>query len=252
MDEEFHFAQAKTFASFQLHWHPALTTFPGAFVAAACILVWVPNSILVCRLVSGFFTIVLHLELQSFDVSMWSSVELVLMPVLFQVSYLFYTDSGATLFAILTVLKMRRYDINPCWAFVAVAFRQTNIVWVFFAVAERILLDSRCQKDSEILPFFAFCWKNKLIIIQKFKWFLLLAGSFVLFVFLNRGIVLGHQEHHKPVLHLAQLLYFAAFYVVCSPFQSFSTLLSIRWTRFNLIFMATASLLSLYILEYYR
>jgi alpha-1,2-glucosyltransferase len=96
----------------------------------------------------------------------------------------------------------------------AVAVRQTGVVWVCFA-AGVLLLRSVPRVDTLTL-WEAVCelWaRGPLAALRRVWAHALIVAAFAAFVvFWNGGsIVVGHQEHHAASVHLAMLLYFAAY-----------------------------------------
>jgi alpha-1,2-glucosyltransferase len=77
----------------------------------------------------------------------------------------------------------------------AVLFRQTNIIWVFFAVAVSII--QNFEKDREItnasnpLNFINYIMKNITSICSKYALFILIGLMFIVFAIWNKGIVVG-------------------------------------------------------------
>jgi hypothetical protein len=75
----------------------------------------------------------------------------------------------------------------------AVLFRQTNIMWVGFFVASRIVewwaatepKEAQHSFLSQVVSFMAFCAKNALRIVATFWPFVMLAGSFSVFLHWN-------------------------------------------------------------------
>ena len=106
------------------------------------------------------------------------------------------------------------------WSILA---RQTNAVWTLFIIGTLMLRvykqlekkssDNNDNDDDDIelniskqlFGFFSFLWKNKgFLIIQ--TWSLILPVIFfVVYVAYTGSIVVGHQSHHIPTLHLAML-----------------------------------------------
>ena len=62
-----------------------------------------------------------------------------------------------------------------------------------------------------IISFIKYCISNIGIILYNYWSFLILGISFVLFVIINKGIVVGDRSAHAPVLHFPQFYYFLTF-----------------------------------------
>jgi alpha-1,2-glucosyltransferase len=179
----------------------------------------------------------------------------------------FYTDAGAAAYVVLsTSLTLRGWrTAGAVTGALAVMFRQTNIVWVGWAAAVRLLDDLALDGVNTTgwaqgwRPLWAFLLaalpRLPRLVLFKFWAHLgallglwrpackterkrgtlrhearrnmrpslfplscpahhpVLLACFGAFVYTNGGIVLGDKDAHKPVLHAAQLPYFAAFAV---------------------------------------
>ncbi len=78
----------------------------------------------------------------------------------------------------------------------AVLFRQTNIVWVFFIAATAILDDfeNSREKKEKLMNLANYLKINLLRILIRYKLFLLNGLAFLLFVYVNKGIVVGKSK----------------------------------------------------------
>ncbi len=200
-----------------------------------------------------------------------------LLPVFYFHSVLFYTDVGST-FCVLLMYCLslhRRHLMSAVIGAVAVMFRQTNIIWVLFAIGEtkgRILLktvhhdkkelDESITKDVRFFPYLIRHLTNMLRtntrafgyltleILGEIWGYLTVVALFVTFVVWNGSIVVGAKQDHQAALNFPQLFYFAAFALAFSWMHSLS-LANIRgffkflWKRagFVLCFVAVAAFL---------
>lgn len=82
--------------------------------------------------------------------------------------------------------------------------RQTNIVWVGFAVACKAIDQHEGKSHFQTLVRLAKDWKA---IVTEYCGHLVLAVCFAAFVVLNQGIVVGDRDNHVPVLHTSQMLH---------------------------------------------
>lgn len=175
---------------------------------------------------------------------MLNSLAIITLPPLFFFYSLYYTDIGSLLFILLAYLfyLIDKHILAAICGMVSVTFRQTNIVWVFYIACLTIMrtLDEHNSKrieishdDSKIFDKTSKIDRNhvrrdrissnsigmdvatlKTLIMRSLP-YALVGACFVLFVFINKGIVLGDKEAHQPRLHFAQILYFLGF---CSVF----------------------------------
>ncbi|VDN30986.1 unnamed protein product [Cylicostephanus goldi] len=112
---------------------------------------------------------------------------------------LFTTDSVHT-----SAFVALLFPVSVGLSSLAVLTRQTNIVWAGFSAAIRLFRGIDTSKPFSSLV-------HSLISLASF---IILAFSFVVFVFINGGIVLGDASAHHPRLHLAQLLYLTLFIAI--------------------------------------
>lgn len=163
-------------------------------------------------------------------------------PLVTTFSLLFYTDVTSLLFVMIfsAALFHNRLFLAMLTGVASLMFRQTNIVWLFFTSCISFLYSSSNTGkairavDQEILaieinPFRRYFFDElqavgihllyrvmldltslKFIIITMFP-FLISLGSFISFLLINNGIVLGDKEAHTAVFNPAQLLYFSLF-----------------------------------------
>lgn len=173
-----------------------------------------------------------------------------LFPLHFFFAFLYYTDVPSLFFVLacyLAAVPCRRYRLGAALGAAAVLMRQTNAVWVAFALASaalnRCLLTvdggkpqsagssngsgkgQRCSEESGsspasrepgallgVLPVeLARCARQAWLLRRQLAadlWPLAaVVAAFAAFVVANGGIVVGDKAHHAPVRHLAQPLY---------------------------------------------
>lgn len=159
-----------------------------------------------------------------------NSIAILILPPFFFFNSLYYTDAGSVLFTLLAYFLslVDQHSFASICGMISISFRQTNIVWIFYIACLVILrtfeehqnnLKLAKQTEQPALSL-AFCDTiiSKQLIIALFKRcvpYALVGILFVIFVYLNNGIVLGDKEAHQPKLHMAQVLYFLGF---CSLF----------------------------------
>ena len=156
-------------------------------------------------------------------------------PVLYFFSWLYYTDPGATLFTLLlySLTLDRRYFLASLAGVAAILFRQTNVIWVFFAagLVKFDVIESYVKRKKRkgrenlhemgdvaaVKTVLSTTFESPLIFLLIFRdilfkvfWYLIVLFSFVLFVVLNKGIVVGDRSNHQAVLNFPQFFYFIA------------------------------------------
>jgi len=170
---------------------------------------------------------------------MLSALAVATFPVLYFFTFLYYTDAGSTFFVLYSYLLslQRRHCMSAAVGTIAVIFRQTNIVWVMFfcfCVACDTLVNSVMPgtralsnfNDHAVLARLVCSWL-RYAIVKDSKLLLNLISrilvnvwpycivflAFVVFVWINNGIVVGARDDHKVILHFPQLFYYAVFTV---------------------------------------
>ncbi|XP_015124880.1 putative Dol-P-Glc:Glc(2)Man(9)GlcNAc(2)-PP-Dol alpha-1,2-glucosyltransferase [Diachasma alloeum] len=163
-------------------------------------------------------------------------------PPLFFWFFLYYTDVLSINLILLTFLLHQREHYNAS-AYVggcSVFVRQTNIVWVILLAGERVLtlIEAQTPRSIETLvnrglhttPMHAkLLWNNVVHHIRRGKLpFMKFIGemcsnvrghikvliTFLAFVIINKGIVLGDRNAHVATIHVPQLFYFTVFFSV--------------------------------------
>jgi len=185
----------------------------------------------------------LHAEKDKYNdhLAILSSLNISLLPVLFFFNFLYYTDTVSTTMVLLmySLYISEKYGLSSLAGLLSVLCRQTNIVWVFFMAGlagGQILADQihiylaktkhpptlALTTSGQILELITGTWtmatKNTTqffailgLIVTKCFGFILVGVSFLLFVKLNNGIVVGDRSAHVAVLHFPQILYFSIF-----------------------------------------
>ncbi|XP_050412471.1 putative Dol-P-Glc:Glc(2)Man(9)GlcNAc(2)-PP-Dol alpha-1,2-glucosyltransferase [Patella vulgata] len=154
-------------------------------------------------------------------------------PVLYFFSWMYYTDPGAVFFTLLMYylnLKSSHF-VSAIFGVVAIVFRQTNIIWVLFVLGltkgrQLIIWMEQEKKDitrmtdlRTLITLFNLIFKSvrhkpsrifELIqAIVKSTWcYIAVVISFITFVFINGGIVVGDKSHHQACLNFPQIFYF--------------------------------------------
>ncbi|XP_067860900.1 dol-P-Glc:Glc(2)Man(9)GlcNAc(2)-PP-Dol alpha-1,2-glucosyltransferase [Heptranchias perlo] len=211
-----------------------------------------------------------------------SALALASFPLLYFFSFLYYTDVGSTFFILFTYLMCLygSHKTAACLGFCAFMFRQTNIIWIIFCagsvVAQKLTetwkTDSVKKKDertpcvpdstAEIRKIVRFLLEyvlslNNLKALILLIWpYISLVVGFLLFVFLNGGIVVGDRTSHEISLNFPQLFYFFSFTFVfsvshlLSPHKILSFLDSVKKHPLFYIGFAIVSLLLIWKFTY--
>ncbi|KAI8079750.1 asparagine-linked glycosylation 10 [Halteromyces radiatus] len=301
MDEIFHIPQAQQYCQGDyVTWNPKLTTPPGLYIISlglkgigdifhlqnlcsiqglratnlifAFLLYFVLNSLL----------FQLHPTTSSFHRSLYALI-LSWFPVSFFYYFLYYTDTGSTLFVLLSYLsvKTENYLLAGLMSAVAVGFRQTNIVWTFFFMVLSIIqlvpsttsntpstslynpiysnIDSVFNSlFKSILSLLLLTLKNILSIVPRLLTFLATLIGFCAFLVHNGGIVLGDKSNHLAGLHFPQLFYYISFSSFFgAPFLlTWSRVMScinivIGWNTKSFLFGLSSLTIMVYLIRHY-
>mmetsp|Transcript_91987 Transcript_91987/g.297586 ORF Transcript_91987/g.297586 Transcript_91987/m.297586 type:complete len:473 (-) Transcript_91987:87-1505(-) len=258
MDEIFHAPQTRKYCEGRFsEWDPKITTFPGLYVFGAAL----PNLLgalspgsgaatLLCslsflRAVNVIFGIgsllVMHLLLKrrmSNGKAAAQALVLSMYPIHFFYTFLYYTDVGSLFWVLLThhlatplpsrgLPSRARIFCASLAGLVAVAFRQTNAVWVMFTFGTAALADVSASdkwaprlSGSEggdvglsigIIATFIWALICELPrLLSRLGTLLLPPALFVAFVVVNGAVVVGDHSNHQAVIHWAQLAYLVA------------------------------------------
>lgn len=267
MDEIFHVPQAQKYCNGSFNsWDPKITTLPGLYLFSSSVLGCCADcSVFNLRMINfifamGNFYVIYQLarKIQGYapSAAAFTAFTLCHFPILHFFTFFYYTDTGST-FMVLLMYLLSLHESHVMAAFigyVAVIFRQTNIVWVFFTAlvaASDVVFDLIGDLLEVDVPnanlfyvvgrvvrqfaseFFAnvtargeevksgaihaglIAVKDLLRRLFGRLWAYGLVGlSFILFLIFNGGIVVGDKAAHVSVFHLPQLFYFAGFSVV--------------------------------------
>jgi alpha-1,2-glucosyltransferase len=206
MDEIFHINQTRAYCNGDYqYWNPMITTPPALYLLTPKFLCFgnerFLNSVIFPLLFIGLFKLrrrFCHFTNQTS--SILTALSLSLLPVLFDTSILYYTDLLSTT-AITWGFAVTNPHISVLFFALSVMTRQTNIVWAGLYVLCKLL--KKFDKKEPFKGVWNVCWNHRAFVI--------LLQCFLIFVFLNKGIVLGDKTAHSPVIHFPQLLYMSAF-----------------------------------------
>ncbi|KAI6239124.1 Dol-P-Glc:Glc(2)Man(9)GlcNAc(2)-PP-Dol alpha-1,2-glucosyltransferase [Aphelenchoides fujianensis] len=207
MDEIFHVNQTREYCNGNFtYWNNMITTPPLIYMVAAwtgfCGRERFLNSAIIPLTFVGLTRLRLSRSTRSnnFRDAILCSIAVLLLPVLFETSILFYTDLLS-----LTLVIYGLGTTNPTLAALIFSFsvlsRQTNIVWAAFYCLSNLQNEFDRQQ-----PF----WSTFRSVVRH-RAFALLGFGFLLFMLGNKGVVLGDRSAHQMQFHLPQLFYFALF-----------------------------------------
>ncbi|CAJ0944577.1 unnamed protein product, partial [Mesorhabditis belari] len=210
MDEIFHIRQTRRYCDGDYTWDPMITTPPLLYIISMPLCGGHEryiNSILLpftfigaCRF-RAMFT-------GEGETVLVPALSVVLLPVLFHSSLLFYTDLLSLTLVLWAFSSTNKYIVAFFFG-LSLFCRQTNIVWAgLFAALD---LCKNIKKEQLVKSLLKGCldlWP-----------FILLAGGFLAFVVKNGGIVLGDPDAHRPQFHCCQLLYFCVFACFTASFS---------------------------------
>ena len=251
MDEPFHSGQTQLYCQGRWNeWDSKITTFPGLYIFGVmaakvgdCGLPTLRAVNLLPALATPWLLrsllAVLHPTTSEADLA-WNAAVLSLLPTHFFFHFLYYTDSLATCSVLLLVLLSYQSALpasdsraqqlgRAVAAALAIGFRQTNAVWVAFAVAAGALGELQARgvltKHATLPAALAEVLLGRPPTLRSEEGTapalarivgtaarrdpvqLALLAAFAAFVVLNGGVVVGDQSNHAMAFHLAQVLY---------------------------------------------
>lgn len=243
-DEIFHIPQAQEYCMGHVtSWDTKITTFPGVYVVSAlahglvqgivsggsrifddstlCSSLFLRGVTLVLgwACIYVIHGIVCHNGLQKNQ--LLQTILCAMFPLHAFFVHLYYTDTASTLFVLSTWLALlkKQYSLSGLLSACSILMRQTNAVWIVYFVGAELyhMATERYRgQSSDVVILVRFLIRDFRAYIGKIWIHTLSVVAFALFVLHNGGVVLGDKEHHVPVTHWAQPLYFYAFLVLTS------------------------------------
>lgn len=265
MDEPFHLGQTLSYCAGRWgEWDSKLTTFAGLHASAAFLSRLLPAGEGLCELTRlralnllpalatpPLILTVLrryHPEASSEDL-LANTALLSLLPTHFFFHFLYYTDSAATVSILLLLMLMdgppmrlggknagahslSRRVASVVASIAALAYRQTNAVWIMFSVGMAAV---QTLEGKAIIPRRSSLWqaldsilfrgsftRSLLLIASLYAEHLLLVVIFAIFVVFNGGVAIGDTSNHVMSFHAAQLVYVVAYASVPFDLVAFS------------------------------
>lgn len=264
MDEIFHIPQAQKYCHYKFRdWDPKITTLPGMYfvsIVGLRVLSFLRGQTLHALCSTAFlrFTnipfllgnlcllrqLLLRLhrpvdvkkaQRHKEEATKWFNEEfvtkcsatalvLIVFPVLYFFTFLYYTDSSSVFFVLLMYyLGLCGNHMSAALAgFVSVAIRQTNVIWVVFTAGvaalrtlEPIVDQSNSSNSLALLTDFKmFCGgfiKHFSKLLKRLWAYGAVVLVFGLFILWNGGIAVGDRTQHKACLNFPQLFYLLLF-----------------------------------------
>lgn len=212
-----------------------------------------------------------------------TTLALSIFPVLYFFTFLYYTDPGSIFFVLIMYLFCIHdsHKVATLMGIVAILFRQTNIIWVVFctglAVRKELLLwlkglyekkEIKLDQlsDLEMLKLgvkavienalkrnkiFITLMKNVIVNVYSY---MIVGLGFAVFIFVNKGIVVGDRTQHEACLHFPQLFYFLVMTNIFAVFQLTSPYKIIDFLKFcwrNLILVLLFMTVAFVMVHYY-
>lgn len=207
-DEPIHLSQVLRFVRGEGGMHPWLTTFPTFhWLASWIVRALGSESTSTVRLASTMLGILVvpaawFVARARFDraVSRARTFDVAFLPLLVPYFFFIYTDAAAlaALLAAVAAAERRRWLLAGAFGLLAVALRQTAIVWVAWLFAQ-YLWNER--------PWLA--WRaDGVRRLREASLFVATGIAFVAFVVLNRGIAIGDSSSHPLGVYDQNLLFF--------------------------------------------
>ncbi|KAI6201926.1 Dol-P-Glc:Glc(2)Man(9)GlcNAc(2)-PP-Dol alpha-1,2-glucosyltransferase [Aphelenchoides besseyi] len=197
MDEIFHVNQTREYCNGNFtYWNQMITTPPLIYVIAAwtgfCGRERFLNSAIIPLTFVGLTRLRLSRSTRNnFQDAILCSIAILLLPVLFETSILFYTDLLS-----LTLVTYGLGTASPTLAALVFTFsvfsRQTNIVWAAFYCLCNLQNEFDAKK-----PF-----TSTFRCVLRHRAFAVLGFGFLLFMLTNNGVVLGDRTAHRMHFHL--------------------------------------------------
>ena len=147
--------------------------------------------------------------------------------IIFFFNFLMYTDALSLMLvtcAFYYNLTGSRKRLFLC-SLGAILARQNNIVWIFYLICYRILLDKGSsilnsrRFVSQVTSLIKLIFTQKTYIIKQFKYQVLLILGFLFYIkkYNNGQLVFGDSENHQVSFHPTQMLYLSLFLVINFP-----------------------------------
>lgn len=167
-------------------------------------------------------------------------------PIHYFYTLLYYTDVPSLTFVLACKLFCldKKILLASVSGTLSILIRQTNIIWVTFFLFECVLVDLELENSRkclyyQILDAIRKLWTSK-VLLFKYIYLFIIPVCFLVFVFFNKGIVIGDKNAHIPVFHLAQIAYyFSIMFAFVWPILSTIKINSVKSKTSILFFILT-------------
>lgn len=210
VDESIHTEQVSLFLKGDMSLSFQLTLIPGYhFLVAGIykIVAWsLPGNIVAFRLISlllssgSIYMFYLFSKRNNIKDYFLRILQCIFLPISFLYFPLVYTDIFS-LFLILAAFYMadsRRYGWSAIFSFASILVRQNNVVWVAFFWLYIYLMENNLS----------FSIKSVIAHIRRTWGYLVVFISFLLFIWINKGLVIGDREMHQFGFYMGNVYFF--------------------------------------------
>lgn len=254
IDEIFHIPQAISYIKGNFsEWNPKITTLPGLYLSTSAVFNLIafiadfpveslcqPYYLRVFNVISSVFILHVIYSIITFDdfssrkvlgpkKAFWLTLNVSIFPVSYFFNNFYYTDTFSTLLVLMMYRQhlLKNFGKAALLGACTIMIRQTNVIWIGYLIIDEIfqLCQKMLRKRKEhdlINPIRVFrkLWEEKLFkayvkhIFKNSFCYLLICLIFLVFVYINNGIVVGDKAAHVPVVHFCQVFYFSFFSLI--------------------------------------
>lgn len=162
----------------------------------------------------------------------FNSIVINTFPISLFYSVFYYTDIVALFFITCCyILNLKKkYLLSSMILLIATTIRQNNVIFNMFLIGVSIINEYKESGRKEIknkykspknpssesflnifMDVLKFFFNNWMFLLKSCSFYILNIILFVVFVVINKGVVLGDRENHKSTLHIMQFMYFNVF-----------------------------------------
>lgn len=211
-DERAHFRQIKLFMRGKYTMTSSLTTIPGYHLTLAVIAEpffgskhVTPEqlrfiSLGLSMLSIGIFYLVAK-KIRAGD-PLIKTLQYIFLPLTFFYFPFLYTDIFSLFWVLVAFYFVldRKYAWSAFFSLISLLVRQTNIVWVAFFWVYAYVLENG----------WSFSWKNFFNYLRRAAGYVVVAGLFLIFVWINNGVAMGDRQAQQVGFHMGNVYFFLA------------------------------------------